>query len=281
MAKVQPIRPGATEHEIEIHPYAAAYRMHSAEEFEVLCDRIARNGLRDAITLDRDGRVIDGRNRLKACLKLGIEPRFETFDGDDEAIAEFVSDRNEANKSLTTGQKAMGYAITHPPQRGGRGKKITDNSYSSVRVSEARLVQQYAPDLVEQVVAGSRPLKSAVEEAQRRRADRENVDSRMAALEAQAPDLAALVASGALSLSDALGAAQAREEEKLQKARLRTKMLHDTLSKIFAFDGDFAASIDRTYWPEPDVALASFARTDFERAIATLQQTRDALFQGE
>jgi hypothetical protein len=272
MPKVQPIRPEQAR-EIEVHPYAAAYRMHSAEEFQLLCERIERNGLRDPITLDRDGRIIDGRNRHKACLRLGIEPRFVTFDGDDEAIAEFVSDRNEANKSLTTGQKAIGYAITHQREQGGRGKK---NPYSSVRVSEARLILEYAPEIVEQVVSGARTFNSTLEEAKRRKADRENVDQSMADLEAGAPDLAALVANGSLSLSDALGAARAREEEKQSKAKLRTQFLHETLANLAAMNDDFLTSIDSRRWPE--VALVPLNPTTLDKSIAALHRVKGFLF---
>lgn len=277
MPKVQPIRPEPEPRGIEIHPYAAAYRMHSAEEFELLCERIERNGLRDPITLDRDGRIIDGRNRHKACLKLGIEPRFETFDGDDEAIAEFVSDRNEANKSLTTGQKAIGYAITHQREQGGRGKKIGDRNYTkSGRVWEARLILDYAPEIVEQVVSGARSFNSALEEAQRRKADRENVDQRMADLEAGTPDLAALVANGSLSLSDALAAARGREEEKQTKAKVRTKFLHDTLGNLAAMNDDFLTSIDSRRWPE--IALVPLDPTTIDESISALNRVKAFLF---
>lgn len=47
------------------------------EEYEALRDSIARYGLQYPILVDAAGNVIDGRHRLRACLELGVEPRYE------------------------------------------------------------------------------------------------------------------------------------------------------------------------------------------------------------
>lgn len=74
-------------------------------EFEVLVADIAANGLRVPITL-LDGKVLDGRNRLRACEVAEVEPRFEVFEGtEDEALA-LVLSLNLARRHLTTAQRA-------------------------------------------------------------------------------------------------------------------------------------------------------------------------------
>jgi hypothetical protein len=43
---------------------------------------------------DRDGQVLDGRNRLIACRRLGISCPERTFEGDDGEILAFVCSMN-------------------------------------------------------------------------------------------------------------------------------------------------------------------------------------------
>jgi len=63
-----------------IHKIASRLPMMSNSEFQSLKDSIDKQGLiHPIITLDKDPIVIDGRNRLKACLELGITPQFITL----------------------------------------------------------------------------------------------------------------------------------------------------------------------------------------------------------
>ena len=66
------------------HEYADAFPMASDEELEELAASIAAVGLIHPIVLTPKGEVLDGRNRLAACEKAGVEPTFETRDGDDD-----------------------------------------------------------------------------------------------------------------------------------------------------------------------------------------------------
>jgi hypothetical protein len=42
---------------------------------------IKTHGLRLPIWLHTDGSILDGRNRYRACLEAGIEPRYQVWDG--------------------------------------------------------------------------------------------------------------------------------------------------------------------------------------------------------
>lgn len=88
--------------EWEVHPYACVFRLMSDDEFSSLCDSIREWGLRDPILL-LDGKVLDGRNRLRACLETGTPPQFEEFGlyDSDREVRDFVWDRNAVRRHLT------------------------------------------------------------------------------------------------------------------------------------------------------------------------------------
>lgn len=69
-----------------IHPAARIFPLMTAEEFAGLKSDIQSHGLHEPILRDATGAVIDGRNRLKACEELGIEPTFRTFEARFAAI---------------------------------------------------------------------------------------------------------------------------------------------------------------------------------------------------
>ena len=58
----------------EIHPAATIFPMMTDEEYQGLKNDIAENGQREEIVVWND-QVIDGRNRMQACIELDREPR--------------------------------------------------------------------------------------------------------------------------------------------------------------------------------------------------------------
>ncbi|MDD7587231.1 MAG: ParB N-terminal domain-containing protein [Corynebacterium glucuronolyticum] len=80
------------------HPYADAFPMASEEEIEELAASIAAVGLIHPIVLTVDGLVLDGRNRLEACHRAGVEPSFETREGSDDDFKEFVIGANTTGR---------------------------------------------------------------------------------------------------------------------------------------------------------------------------------------
>jgi len=69
----------------------------------VLAADIQANGLREAIWLHPDGSIIDGRNRYRACLSVGIAPRFQLWDGQGSLVS-FVVSLNLHRRHLTSSQ---------------------------------------------------------------------------------------------------------------------------------------------------------------------------------
>jgi hypothetical protein len=89
------------------HPLADVLPLIEGDGFKELVADIKTNGLIDPIIM-LDEQILDGRNRYRACIEAGVEPRFVPFDGGDPAA--FVVGKNLFRRHLTTSQKAMAVA---------------------------------------------------------------------------------------------------------------------------------------------------------------------------
>jgi hypothetical protein len=74
------------------------------EELEALVASIKEHGLRRPITL-LDDKILDGRNRYRACLLAKVEPATRNFRGGDPLA--FVVDENVCRRHLDESQRAM------------------------------------------------------------------------------------------------------------------------------------------------------------------------------
>jgi len=133
---------------IVIHTEAEQFPLLTDDELASIAQDIAANGLRDPIVLDPQGRVVDGRNRLKACAVAGVEPKFVTREEltDDDAIADFVLSVNVEKRSLSNGQKAMARArnlARTGKRKNGRWQRGTvDNGESSINAAYIKQMNQ-------------------------------------------------------------------------------------------------------------------------------------------
>lgn len=66
----------------ELHPLCTSIPDMTDEEFQNIVKDIAETGLKQPITLF-EGKILLGKNRYRACKRLGIEGTFETYEGDD------------------------------------------------------------------------------------------------------------------------------------------------------------------------------------------------------
>lgn len=105
--------------QIAIHPIADIFPLLDGQEFDALADDIAEHGLREPLWLSKDGRLLDGRNRLRACQRFGLVPETRTYQGDD--IAAFVVSLNLRRRHLNESQRAMVAArLANLPHGGNR-----------------------------------------------------------------------------------------------------------------------------------------------------------------
>lgn len=89
------------------HPLAQLFPMLPDEQLMELGRDIRDNGQQQAVVLDEDGSVLDGRNRSAACLMVGVEPRCRTFTGTEEQKIAFVVSSNLHRRHLDTSQRSM------------------------------------------------------------------------------------------------------------------------------------------------------------------------------
>src|SRR5437870_4571053 len=89
---------------LELHPYAELFPIMTVEQFRQLKESISERGLEDPIVLYR-GKVIDGRNRLRACFDLDIKPKTIEYTGDDPLG--YVIAKNDARRHLTKSQRGF------------------------------------------------------------------------------------------------------------------------------------------------------------------------------
>lgn len=91
---------------LKFHPLADLLPLLEGEELKRLAEDIRANGLLEPIVLTPDGRILDGRNRFRACRLAKVQPRFETIrEPEDEWLALVVS-RNIRRRHLTPSQTA-------------------------------------------------------------------------------------------------------------------------------------------------------------------------------
>ena len=91
--------------ELEFHPAADLFPLMEVggPEFGELVADIREHGLLNPIVL-HDGKVLDGRNRYRACRHGGVEPRFVEWDG--ESPTAHVLSLNLHRRHLTEDQRA-------------------------------------------------------------------------------------------------------------------------------------------------------------------------------
>jgi ParB-like chromosome segregation protein Spo0J len=223
----------------KVHPVARLFPLLQGEEFEELKKSTREQGLHYPIVVTVDGILLDGRNRLRACLELGKEPGVQSYRDDYTDLEDFILAANLFRRHLTDDQRVMIAAdvLRIKEQRaakkrqqeagkhgaaGGRGhrKTLTANSTQGFRAPttvqkiaaaakgtehqarQAVAVANHAPELAEEVKRGTIPLREAAQQVAEQRT----------ALQTTAQQTAAVRTNGAHSPSGAAAPAKPRSK---------------------------------------------------------------------
>jgi hypothetical protein len=162
---------------LELHPLCTLFPRLVGAEFEALKADIAAHGQREPIVVHA-GFILDGGNRYRACVEVGIEPALKEFTGDNPVS--FVLSANLHRRHLAPGQQA---AIVASAQDWSRAHSVGGDRKSD---QAATLPLDSVAD---------RAAQSGASERTQRMAD---------SVARQSPDLARQVAHGEISLPKAL-----------------------------------------------------------------------------
>jgi len=163
---------------MKYHEYANLFPMMTEPDLMRLAEDIKEKGMLDPV-ITLDGKIIDGRNRFKACGINGITPRFEEYSGDDPLG--YVVSHNLHRRHLSESQRAMvaaewaGLKAGNPtfgaiPPIGGIGTQsatATRNEAAKLlnvgtsSIDRAKKVKKEAPELAEKVKSGDMSVNAA------------------------------------------------------------------------------------------------------------------------
>lgn len=86
------------------HPLSSVLPLMTDADLKELSEDISRNGLRAPITL-YENKILDGRNRYRACQMANVEPRVRNFTTGDPIA--FIVSANVHRRHLTESQRAL------------------------------------------------------------------------------------------------------------------------------------------------------------------------------
>ncbi|WRZ87383.1 ParB N-terminal domain-containing protein [Streptomyces sp. NBC_01022] len=223
---------------METHPTTSLLPHLDEEELAALAQDIEENGLLQHIILDPQGRILDGRGRLAACRRAGVEPTFLTYEHDNADA--YVLSVNLRRRNLTKSQTAMiTVRVRSLEEQDGRSpREQTARSLgeqlgvATAVMGRASTVLQHAPDLVDPVINGAIGLNEAYAKAQENKAKANSAETQLAKLREEDPELANRVAEGELSLAGAWAERRERVEEEKRQRRVATHLLCEILPSL-------------------------------------------------
>lgn len=106
--------------DLDFHPLANLFPLIEGAEFDDLVADVRANGLREAVVLFQ-GKVLDGRNRYRACVAAEVEPQLVYFRPEIEGEPlSFVISKNLKRRHLNESQRAMVAAAIANMRQGAR-----------------------------------------------------------------------------------------------------------------------------------------------------------------
>ena len=183
---------------MKIHPYAQFFPPIVGSEFNALVASIKKFGLRkeNPICL-YEGKILDGRNRYRACVKAGVKPHYREFANNGMSPLQYVIKENVRRRHLSASQlgviaqdmlpefeKEAAERSNAARKRGGapRGLPVLDKGRAAEHagkvlgisrhtVARVKRVTKEAPDLLPKIRSGALSAKAADYEVRLRAAN--------------------------------------------------------------------------------------------------------------
>lgn len=180
---------------VEDHKIAALFPLIAPVELESLAADIKANGLQERITL-HEGKILDGRNRYRACELAGVEPSFCDYQG--ASPVAFVVSKNLKRRHLNSTQLACASVeclpwlekeakerqgrrndlkrpnITQQIERPSRNETTATAQAAQLfktnrqYVADAKKIKETEPALFEELKSGKRDMAEAKREIRRK-----------------------------------------------------------------------------------------------------------------
>lgn len=235
---------------LEFHPVSELFPLMDEQEFRFLCEDIKLCGQKEPIILHQDGRILDGRNRYRACEAAGIEPLVETWDGKGDALAHVLS-LNLYRRHLTESQRSMVAArvkgIYEEAARrrmaaGGGDKKtgsanlrdpIQNTGKASEKAAEALNVSPRSVEHASTVLkSGNEALISAVDSGQQSVSNAAKEARNMPRSEDEARELALKLGKSVLFRGVWIAAMTKEQALEYRESLHITSRIHDSIEEI-------------------------------------------------
>lgn len=187
----------------EAHPAAALFPMMTGAEFDALKEDIHQHGLREPVVYYH-GKLLDGRNRERACKDLGIQIEFVSLSRDEIGGCpyKYVASANLHRRHLTASQIALAAAA------------LADR-FAQEDISEKQGPSAAPPRRTEGKKSGSQKAASVLGVGQR------TVEKAQRVLRDGAEPVAAAVRDGVVSVDTAEKLVKTEHNKKAQAAIVR------------------------------------------------------------
>jgi hypothetical protein len=191
----------------EFHEVANIFPMMNETEFAELRADIQANGLLEPIWLEKNGKIVDGRNRYTACRQLGIEPKYQAVKPGTNLL-EFVVSLNLKRRHLTTGQKTCVALEMLPYIEADAKERRKQGALRGSRVASGLEPKNDSGR------KGKNAMRSSTIVAKAVGGIGKNTVDRAIRLKKEFPELFSLVASGKTTITAAYSKAYAKKYEK-------------------------------------------------------------------
>lgn len=207
----------------EFHDVANIFPLMEGSEFSELVADIKKNGLRESIWLYED-KIIDGRNRYRACIEAGVEPKFRKWLGDGsavpaiESLTAFVVSLNLHRRHLTESQRAM---------IGARIKPLFEAEAKKRQAHGQTAPGKTLPPNLAEALGDSRD-----DAARAVKVSHGSINSASAVLKDGSPNLINAVDAGSISVSAAADLSNLPKEEQDEVMKKDKKEINKEVKKI-------------------------------------------------